>query len=118
MNKIVYLVIAVAMIGFGAYRQFGGSGVSAEDQARCEQIIRDEYVDSQEAQDTMLPDCNEPGMVAMMDARAQGLDAQTAATNIANANGGGFISILINCALIGGGIGALGAAFGAGRKRA
>ncbi|MBK4216883.1 hypothetical protein JJJ17_13170 [Paracoccus caeni] len=118
MNKIIYLALAVALIGFGSYRQFGGSSVSAEDQARCEQITRSIYGEQQEALDTLLPKCNEPGVVAMMDARESGADAETAATNIANANKQDIVSILINCALIGGGIGALGAAFGARRKRA
>lgn len=118
MNKIIYLILAAALIGFGAYRQFGGAGVPAADQARCEQITRSIYGDQQEALATLLPKCNEPGVVAMLDARDSGADAQTAASNIASANRQDIVSILINCALIGGGIGALGAAFGARRKRA
>ncbi|TWI31480.1 hypothetical protein [Paracoccus sulfuroxidans] len=118
MNKLLYLALAVALIGFGAYRQFGATGVSADDQARCERIVQADNAGSQEALDALLPKCNEPGMVAMMDARATGADAQTAASNIAAANQNDILSILINCALIGAGIGALGAALGATRKRA
>lgn len=116
MKTLVYIALAVALIGFGAYRQFSGPTVSAEDQARCEQIVRADYADSQEGLDAFLPKCNEPGMVAMMDARATGASAQTAASNIAAANRTDIVATLINCALIGAGIGALGAAAVARRR--
>lgn len=118
MNKLAYLLLAVALIGFGGYRQFAGSSVPAEDRARCEQIVRTENGDSQEALDILLPKCSDPGMVAMMDARANGASAQTAASSIAAANKTDIVSTLINCALIGAGIGALVAAVGAKRKQA
>ncbi len=118
MNKMIYLILAVALIGFGAYRQFAGSGVSTADQARCEEAVRAEHAGNQEALAALLPSCGDPGMVAMMDARANGASAETAAANIASANRNDILSTLINCALIGAGIGAFGAAFRTPRKRA
>ncbi|NPD16268.1 hypothetical protein HOY34_13795 [Xinfangfangia sp. D13-10-4-6] len=117
MKSVLFLAAAVALIGLGGYRQFGQSSVSAEDQARCEGIISAEYASSPESVAELAPRCSDPGMVAMMDARASSSSAQEAAQSIAAANQGDYVSTLINCALIGAGIGALGAAF-AGRRRA
>ncbi|MBC9245335.1 hypothetical protein H4P12_01090 [Paracoccus sp. 11-3] len=112
------MLIAILLVGIGAYRQFGTSSVSAADQARCEQLVRDEYGSDAENANTMLANCNDPGMIAMMDARASGAGAEQAASSIAAANQTDLFSMMINYALIGAGIGALMVAFAPRKKRA
>ncbi|MDH7793248.1 hypothetical protein [Ochrobactrum sp. AN78] len=82
-------MMAVAGVIFligGFYLQFSASGVSSADQMRCEQNVKNLYKDSAEAQQTLMPTCNEPGVVAMMDAKANGSGAFDAAAAIASAN--------------------------------
>ena len=78
--------------------------------------MRAEYASSPDSIEQLIGSCNTPGMVAMMDARSSSASAQEAATAIASANQTDYVATLINCALIGAGIGALGAAFTARRK--
>ncbi|MFV0291991.1 MAG: hypothetical protein ACK5II_01690 [Paracoccus sp. (in: a-proteobacteria)] len=104
MLRLIIVVVALAMIGFGAWRLFTAGGVSAEDQVRCEQLVHDRNGDSQEGLDVLLSKCSDPGMVAMMDAQASGADAQTAARNISEANRKDVASSSLNYALIGFGI--------------
>lgn len=115
----LYVILGIALIVFGLY--FGGwlgnGGVSAQDQARCEQIVNKIYGDSAEAKQSLLPKCNEAGMVAMMDAKDQNLGAKEAAQNVGQANQKNVFSVIIACALIGAGIGALGAAATANKKK-
>lgn len=118
MKTQIYILIAVLLVGIGAYRQFSTPTVSAADQARCEQLVRDEHGSDAEAADTMVINCNEPGMVAMMDARANGAGAEQAASSVAAANQTDILSVMINYALIGAGIGALMVAFAPRKKRA
>ncbi|QAZ42796.1 hypothetical protein C1M53_07285 [Mesorhizobium sp. Pch-S] len=118
MQKIVYAVIALALIGVGCYRQFVTPSASAADQARCETIVKEIYATSPESIETLAGKCGEPGMVAMMDAKKNSDGAQAAAQAIASANQQDLWSILVNCALIGAGIGAAGAAVAAARKKA
>jgi hypothetical protein len=120
MKTFFYAGLGVILLGTGLYLQFGMAGVSPADRLRCEQAIEKIYGDSDEAKDTLLPKCSEPGMVAMMDARAGGAGAEQAAQAIAGANRSDLVGILLNCALIGAGIGGLGAAataFRQARKR-
>lgn len=117
MQKIIFAVIAIALIGIGCYRQFATPSASAADQARCEAIVKEIYATTPESIATLAGKCGEPGMVAMMDAKKNSDGAKAAAQAIASANQQDLWSILINCALIGAGIGAAGAAVGAaGRK--
>ncbi|WP_454815328.1 hypothetical protein [Labrys neptuniae] len=116
MKTFLYAGLGVVLLGVGLYLQFGTVGVSPADRLRCEQAIEKIYGDSDEAKYTLLPKCGEPGMVAMMDARAGGAGAEQAAQAIATANRSDLIGILLNCALIGAGIGALGAAAAASRQ--
>lgn len=116
MKALLYASLGVVLLGVGLYLQFGTAGVSPADRLRCEQAIEKVYGDSDEAKYTLLPKCNEPGMVAMMDARTGGAGAEQAAQAIASANRSDLAGILINCALIGAGIGALGAAAAAFRQ--
>ncbi|RNF35950.1 hypothetical protein A7A09_000605 [Paracoccus methylarcula] len=90
--------------------------VPAADQQRCEGIVADIYGDSEEAATSLAGQCDQPGMVAMMDARANNLGAEEAAEAISSANGG-LIGTFLPYALIGAGIGALGGAFAAFRQR-
>lgn len=116
MKIFLYAGLGVVLLGVGLYLQFGTTGVSPAERLRCEQAIEKIYGDSGEAKYTLLPKCGEPGMVAMMDARTGGAGAEQAAQAIASANRSDLVSILINCALIGAGIGALGAAAAAFRQ--
>lgn len=99
--------IGVLALVAGAYLQFTSGSVSVADQQRCETIVLQTYGDSQEAKATLLPKCNEPGMVAMMDAKAQGSTAQAAAQSIASANQSDIGSNALSFGLIGIGIGLL-----------
>ena len=113
----LYSLLGIVLIVVGLYAAgvFGG-GVSAADQARCEQTIQEIYGDNPQAKENLTPKCSEAGMVSMMDAKSRGLGAAEAAANIGNTNQNNIISLIIGCALLGAGIGAIGAAFGA-RKR-
>lgn len=117
MKTILYLIAAVALIGGGAFLYMSSNSVSATDRAACEQNVREIYGDSPDQVDQLIGRCNTAGMVAMMDAQVNNLDAETSAQNIAAANRGGLLSILIICAMFGGGVGALVAAFRASRVR-
>ncbi len=117
MKKIVFILIAVCLVGLGSWRQFASQSVSAADQSRCEAIVKEAYAASPASIDALIGKCDEPGTVAMMDARKNNLGAEAAAQAVASANQQDILSILLNCALIGAGIGAAGAAVGAGRKR-
>lgn len=118
MKTQIYILIAVLLVGIGAYRQFSTPSVPEADQARCEQQVRDEYGSDTETANTMIESCDQPGMVAMMDARATGAGAEQAASSIAAANQTDILSVMINYALIGAGIGALLVAFAPKKKRA
>lgn len=117
MVRIFLLVVGLGLVGFGFYRQTMNAGVSAMDQARCEQIVRDSSGNSQEALDALLPKCSEPGMVAMMDAQASGVDAVSASQSIASANQGDVTAHLLDWFLIGAGLAALAGAAAIGRLR-
>lgn len=118
MQKIAFILVAICLIGLGSYRQFGSQSVSVADRTRCEAIVKEAYAASPQSSAMLIEKCGEPGMVAMMDARKNNLGAEAAAQSIASANHQDILSILLNCALIGAGIGAAGAAVGAGRKKA
>lgn len=90
--------------------QFAGSGITAADRQRCEETIRNIYADTEETRNLLLPRCSEPGMIAMMDARANDMGAEETARSVGSANRGSILSDLISYALIGGGIGSIGAA--------
>ena len=107
MNRIVLIVIAVVLMGFGAYRQFAVPAASAEDRARCEALVQEKYQGAPE----MLSNCDDPGMIAMMDAQGANSSAEQAAQAIASANQADLSGDMLNWLLIGLGIGALIAAF-------
>ncbi len=115
MKIILLLCIAALLLTAGLYLHFAGSMVPATDQQRCESIVADIYGDSDEAAASFADQCDQPGMVAMMDARANNLGAEEAADAISSANGG-LIGTFLPYALIGAGIGALGGAFVAYRQ--
>ena len=85
-SSVLMAVIGASLVAGGFYYQASGSSVSSADQQRCEQIIQNIYGDNADAKSSLLPKCNEPGMVAMMDARAGGSGASEAAAAIASAN--------------------------------
>lgn len=118
MKKLLLVIIGLALLGFGGYRQLAGSGVSAADQARCEEQVRAQSGTDGEALALLLPKCSDAGMVAMMDAQAAGDDAQGTARRIAAANQNDLTAHLIDWAMIGAGLVALAAAAVTGRRRA
>lgn len=105
-SMILSIVGALALAG-GLYMQFGTSAVSLADQQRCEKIILDTYANSEEAKTALLPKCSEPGMVAMMDAKANNSSAASTAQSIASANQSDIGSNALSFGLIGAGIGLL-----------
>lgn len=105
-SMILSIVGALALAG-GLYMQFGTSAVSLADQQRCEKIILDTYGNSEEAKNALLPKCSEPGMVAMMDAKANNSSAASTAQSIASANQSDIGSNALSFGLIGAGIGLL-----------
>ncbi len=118
MRKLLLVIIGLALLGFGGYRQFAGAGVSAADQARCEEQVRAQSGTDAEALALLLPKCSDTGMVAMMDAQASGDDAQAAARRISQANQGDLTAHLVDWAMIGAGLAALAAAAALNRRRA
>lgn len=118
MQKLLLVIIGLALLGFGGYRQFADAGVSAADQARCEELVRAQSGSDAEALALLLPKCSDPGMVAMMDAQASGDDAQAAARRISEANQGDLSAHLLDFLMIGAGLVALAAAAVLNRRRA
>lgn len=116
-QKILLVIIGLALLGFGGYRQFVESGVSPADQARCEQQVRDQNGQDAETLALLLPKCSDVGMVAMMDAQASGDDAQAAAARISAANQGDLTSHVLDWAMIGAGLVALAGAAMIARRR-
>lgn len=107
MRQITFLILGLAMLGFGGYRQIFGRAVSPADQARCERLMREDSANTAEVLALLLSKCDEPGMVAMTDARSAGEDARASAGRIAAANQSDTSAHLLDWALIGGGIVAL-----------
>lgn len=106
-RPVILTGLGVLVLAAGLYLQFGTSSVSLADQQRCEKIVSDIYANSAEAKNSLLPKCSEPGMVAMMDAKAGGSDATTAAASIASANQSDIGSNALSFGLIGAGLGLL-----------
>ncbi|MBK4216301.1 hypothetical protein JJJ17_10225 [Paracoccus caeni] len=117
MKPAAYLLIGIVLLAFGIYRQFLAPQATAEERAQCEQVVRDTHPNDQQTAESILIHCDEPSMVAMMEARLGNTDAQRAATAIAASHHRGLAVTLINCALIGAGIGALGAGAMATRRK-
>lgn len=100
-------VIGAFALASGLYLQFGTIAVSLADKQRCEKIVLDLYGNSEEAKSALLPKCSKPGMVAMMDAKANNSGAASAAQSIATANQSDISTSALNFGLIGAGIGLL-----------
>ena len=66
MKSAIVTLLAVAMIGLGGWRHFNSSFVSSEDHARCEDAIQAQYPDNPDVAATLIEECSEPGMAAMM----------------------------------------------------
>ena len=115
MKKLIFVVVGLALLGFGGYSQFFSPAVSAADQTRCEQLVRSQ--NGAEALALLLPKCSDAGMVAMMDAQASGDDAQAAARRISAANEDDTNAHLLDWALIGAGLISLGAGAVSYRRR-
>ncbi len=106
-KNYVTLIVAIAILLCGLYLGgWIGGGVSSEDRARCEKIIANQY-DDPETIKMLSAKCSDEGMVAMMDSQNNNLGAQETAANIAKANRGGLLSLLLAGAMVGAGIGTL-----------
>lgn len=103
-SYLIFILVGAGLIGFGAWRQFATPQVSAADRARCESLVRAEAQGNSGVVDALLPKCADAGMVAMTDARAEGLGAQATAQRIAAANQADTKGTMINYALIGAGL--------------
>jgi len=107
-KKWVLGMVGLACLLVGLYLQFRPA-VSAEDREACETFVRQEYghgADMQALQ-TLLDRCGDPGMVAIMSARADRAGASQTAQHIAAANRGDSMLHLLSMFLIG--LGAVGA---------
>ncbi|RUS66917.1 hypothetical protein CUZ56_01712 [Saezia sanguinis] len=105
--KWVWGMVGLVCLLVGLYLQFRPA-VSAEDREACEAFVRQEYghgADMQALQ-TLLDKCGEPGMVAMMSARADRAGASQMGQHIAAANQGDSMLHLLSMFLIG--LGAVG----------
>ncbi|MDR7123507.1 hypothetical protein [Pseudotabrizicola sp. 4114] len=117
MKKLLLVIIGLALLGLGGYRQFTGAGVSAADQMRCEQQVRAQSGTDAEALALLLPNCSDVGIVAMMEAQASGDDPQATARRISEANQGDLTAHVLDWAMIGAGLAALAAAAAAAMSR-
>lgn len=99
--------IGVLALAAGFYVQTNSGSVPATDKSRCEGIIQTIYGDNAEVKASLIPKCSEPGMVAMMDAKANGSSATEAAQAIASANQSDISTTLLSYGLMGLGVGAL-----------
>lgn len=116
MKPAAYLLVAIVLIGFGLYRQFLQPTVTDEERARCEQAVRDAHPGDEAGANAILIHCDQPSMVAMMEAELGHVEAQRTAAAIAASHHRGLTFALINFALIGAGLGSLAAGAVAMRK--
>lgn len=100
---ITLSIVGIICLAIGFYIQFGNDGVSSADEQRCAAIVERLYGGSQQAKEALRPKCREPGMVAMMDARADGKGASETAQAIASANNKSLAADFTGYALMGGG---------------
>lgn len=111
MNKVIFILLATAMICGGAYILFVHSNVSQADQALCESAYRQQFSAQPDVLEQFLSQCRHAATLVAMKATAEGLSAQDVAQQIATANRNELIKTMIAFGLIGGGVGVLGAAF-------
>lgn len=104
MNRFALLLIALAMIAFGGYRQLQGASTAPEDRARCESLAREHHATAIALRDEMVARCDDPGTIALMDGMAAGDSAQEMAARIATANKAGHSAYLLDWGMIGCGI--------------
>ena len=104
-KKWVLGMVGLVCLLVGLYLQFRPA-VSAEDRDTCEAFVRQEYGHSADMQalQTLLDKCGDPGMVAMMSARADRARASQLAQHIAAANQGDSMLHLLSMFLIGLGV--------------
>lgn len=106
-RSMLFIGLGALALAGGLYLQLFSGSVSLADKQRCENIVLETYKDSAEAKTTLLPKCSEPGMIAMMDAKANGSGASAAAQSISAANQSDIGSSALNFGLIGVGLGLL-----------
>lgn len=91
------VVFAVA----GIYMLFGSNAVPVEDRQRCLANIEKIYTDNPAAKADFLTKCDDPGMVAMLDAQAGNARAKDAARAIASANRSDIATNVLSYGFIG-----------------
>lgn len=104
------------MIGAGYYIGYVYSSVSPEDRAKCEAGFRQQLANQPEALDSFLEQCARPSTLIAMKANSGEIGAEAAAQQISSANWGAIFNKALAFCLIGGGIGAIGAAFARKKK--
>jgi len=111
MKRPVFLLIAAAMIGAGYYINYVYTSVSKADQMACEEAFRQQFQGQPDTAEKFLHQCRNPAMIAAGKANAGELGGEEAAEIISSANRNNLIKTILGFGLMGGGIGAIGAAF-------
>ncbi len=87
MSPQVMLILGIVLfiIGGGLYWQSSAPNISADDQARCEQLVQKKYGENSSS---IIASCKtDVGFIAMMDSQANGVtSAEDAAKAISSAN--------------------------------
>lgn len=110
MRFSLYMLLGLLLLALASYRQFDNR-VAMADRLRCEATLHADYADRPAALSALLRHCGEPEMVAMMEARRLGADPQQADAMLAAARRHAALSMLVNLALVGAGLGGFVAAW-------
>lgn len=106
-----YMALGLALLALASYRQFFDLNVAFEQRLACEALVRADHDANPRALQELLPRCSRSAMVALMEARREGADAQTPEEVLNATARQEALSALINLALTGAGIGAFAAAW-------
>jgi hypothetical protein len=110
-KRIIYLFVAAIMIGSGYYINYVYTSVSSVDLAACETAYRQQFSEQPNMAERFIDQCRNPATIIASRANGGDLSAEEAAELISTANRNNLIKTILGFALMGGGIGAVGAAF-------
>jgi len=111
MKRFSFLLLAAAMFGGGYYLINIYTSVSPLDQAACEEGYRQQFAGQQDVIDSFLHQCRNPAVIIAGAANGNQISAEDAAAQMSAANRNHLIKLIAGYGLMGGGIGAVGAAF-------
>lgn len=111
MKRIIYLFLAAAMIGGGYYINYVYTSVNPADLAACEAAYRQQFAEQPDMAERFVEQCRNPATIIASQANGGDLSTEQAAEMISEANRNGLIKTVAGYALMGAGIGAVGAAF-------